>query len=203
MKKTNRKRKDRTAFLKKSGPRVARRLAEALTRLTGEEFRVEFAGVKTFTQGSITLDAGERCFGAFVRFRSRARALSGMATAIFPRAGTGALTNLLLRRYLKDGGGTADAKLKLSAFKEGVNILVMTYVNEVANGLKVRLEIDNPEFVCFKDVELIKQAVRRESGPGTMVSVGEFNIAQAPAAARRPGNAGRTAAIKGCFIFVF
>jgi chemotaxis protein CheY-P-specific phosphatase CheC len=79
------------------------------------------------------------------------------------------------RKYRHTG---ETSKLKLSAFKEAVNILVLTYINGIANALKVRMKMSMPKFACFHNsVEFMKHAsLRGNPRPEDMVSVGQFKI---------------------------
>ncbi len=89
-----------------------------------------------------------------------------------------------------------DDKLKLSAFKEAVNILVLTYIAGVANALKVKMEMGMPKFACFHNsVEFMKHtSLRGDPKPEDLVSVGQFKIT---------GGIRDLPPIKGRFIIVF
>jgi len=89
-----------------------------------------------------------------------------------------------------------DDKLKLSAFKEAVNILVLTYITGVANALDVKMEMGVPKFASFRNsVEFIKQAsLKDHSSLEDLVSVGQFKIT---------GGIKDLSPIKGRFIIVF
>ncbi len=117
--------------------------------------------------------------------------------AVFPLASTQTLTTLLSKRYLKKPDKEKiDDKLKLSAFKEAANILVLTYIAGVANALKVKMEMGMPKFACFHNsVEFMKRAsLRGDPKPEDLVSVGQFKIA---------GCTRDLPPIKGRFIIVF
>ncbi|MCJ7674087.1 MAG: hypothetical protein MUO33_02930, partial [Sedimentisphaerales bacterium] len=83
------------------------------------------------------------------------------------------------KRFLKTANKEhIDNKLKLSAFKEAANILVLTYINGIANALKVKIEMGMPKFACFHNsVEFMKRAsLRGNHKPEGSVSVGQFKI---------------------------
>ena len=176
----------RTDFFKKIGPDIAHKMSEALQKLTAEDIKVEFSSVETFEQNAIFVETKEKCFGSYVSFKSpkaipalAQTKLEGIVVAIFPLAGTKTLTTLLSRRFLKTANKEKnDDKLKLSAFKEAVNILVLTYINGIANALKVKIEMSVPKFVSFRSsVEFMKRAsLRGDHKPEDMVSVGQFKI---------------------------
>jgi len=194
----------RTDFFKKIGPDIAHKMSEALRKLTGEDIKVEFGSVETFEQNAIFVETNEKCFGSYVSFKSpkaipalAQTKLEGIVVAIFPLAGTKTLTTLLSRRFLKTADKEKnDDKLKLSAFKEAANILVLTYINGIANALKVKIEMSVPKFACFHDsVEFMKHAsLRGDHKPEDMVSVGQFKITS---------EIKNQPPIKGRFIIVF
>jgi chemotaxis protein CheY-P-specific phosphatase CheC len=179
-------------------------MSEALQKLTAEDIKVEFSSVETFEQNAIFVEINEKCFGSYVRFKSPKAVptlgqdkLEGIVVAIFPLAGTKTLTTLLSRRFLKTANKkNIDNKLKLSAFKEAANILVLTYINGIANALKVKIEMSIPKFACFHNsVEFMKRAsLRGNPKPKDMGSVGQFKITRE--IKDRPP-------IKGRFIIVF
>ena len=148
----------RTDFFKKIGPDIAHKMSEALRKLTGEEIEVEFSSVETFEQNAIFIETKEKCFGSYVTFKSPKTIptlgqdnLEGVVVAVFPLASTRTLTTLLSKRYLKKTDKeNLDDKLKLSAFKEAANILVLTYKNGIANALKVKIEMGMPKFASFE-----------------------------------------------------
>lgn len=176
----------RTDFFKKIGPDVARQMSEALQKLTGEDIKVEFSSVETFEQNTIFIETNEKCFGSYVTFKSTKAVptlgqgnLEGVIVAVFPLASTQTLTTLLSKRYLKKPDKEKiDNKLKLSAFKEAVNILVLTYITGVSNALKVKMEMGVPKFASFhNNVEFMKHAsLRGDPKPEDMVSIGQFKI---------------------------
>ena len=177
---------NRTDFFKKLGPDIARQMSEALQKLTGEDIKVEFSSVETFEQNAIFIETNEKCFGSYVTFKSTKAVpvlgqgnLEGVVVAVFPLASTKTLTTLLSKRYLKKPDKEKiDDKLKLSAFKEAANILVLTYIAGVANALKVKMEMGMPKFACFHNsVEFMKHtSLRGDPKPEDLVSVGQFKI---------------------------
>ncbi|MFB0555597.1 MAG: hypothetical protein ACETWQ_20010 [Phycisphaerae bacterium] len=97
--------------------------------------------------------------------------------------------------------------MKLSAFKEAVNILVLTYITEVANTLKVKLQTGVPKFACFRNVELSKPALLTNGlSQDSLVSVGQFSInvanTKSYSGAQRPKESS-SSFIKGRFIVVY
>ncbi len=190
---------DRTGFFKKIGPEIARQMTQALQKLTAESVNVGFSDVQTFEQNAVSVDVGEKCFGSYLGFTCAADTpifdgdnLEGIVLAVFPTSSAKTLTELLLKRYLhKDNRDNIDHNLKLSAFKEAVNILVMTYIAEVANTLKVKLRTDLLKFACFRNIELSKPALLRKNlSQDSLVSVGQFNISACSASTYGGGDPG-------------
>ena len=177
---------NRTDFFKKLGPDIARQMSDALQKLTGEDIKVEFSSVETFEQNAIFVETNEKCFGSYVTFKSPKDVptlgqgnLEGVIVAVFPLASTQTLTTLLSKRFLNSADKEKNNdELKLSAFKEAVNILVLTYINGMANALKVKMEMSMPKFACFHNsVEFMKHAsLRGTPKPEDMVSLGQFKI---------------------------
>lgn len=196
--------KERTEFFKKISPDIARQMSEALQKLTAEEIKIEFSSIETFEQNAIFIETNKKCFGSYISFKSPKIIptlgegnLEGVLVTVFPLASTKTLTTLLSKRYLKKPDKeNIDDKLKLSAFKEAVNILVLTYITGIANALKVKMEMGVPKFASFRNsVEFIKHAsLRDHSSPEDLVSVGQFKIA---------GGIKDLSPIKGRFIIVF
>ena len=172
-------------FFKKIGPHIAKQMSEALQKLTHEKIQVEFNSIQTFESPQVEIDIKEKCFGSYVKFVSPKVSIKGIVMAVFPVSSAKNLTELLLKRYSKE---TEDARLKLSAFKEGVNILVLTYITEVANALKVKLKMSIPKFLCSHNLEFMKSA------PDGLVSVGQFRITR---------EMKEVSSIKGRFVVVF
>ncbi len=161
-------------------------MSGALQKLTAEDTKVEFSSIETLDQNTIFIETNEKCFGSYANFKTPKAVptlgqdnLEGVVVAIFPLASTKTLTTLLSRRFLKTANKkNIDNKLKLSAFKEAANILVLTYINGIANALKVRLEMSIQKFAPFHNsVEFMKRAsLRGNHKPEDMVSVGQFKI---------------------------
>ena len=170
--------KDRVEFLNRIGPTIAQQMTEALQKLTAEEIKVEFGGVQAFEEGKVFVDVGEKCFGSFVNFSCSEAELEGVVVIFFPLSSAEVLTKLLLKRYLdKLGEEKTDSKMKLSAFKEAIHILLAGYITAIANTLGVKFQISVPKFVRFRNVELAKSALLgRFSNSYSLVSVGQFNI---------------------------
>ncbi len=159
-------------------PDIARRMTEALQKLTAERIRVEFAGVQTFEEGEVLIDAGEKCFGSFVNFRCPEAELEGVVVIFFPLSSAEVMTGLLLKRYLGKGGTEKiDSTMKLSAFKEATHILLANYIAVIANALKVKLQINMPEFVRFRNFEFLRPVFSgSHSGTDSSPCIGQFGI---------------------------
>lgn len=203
--------KERTRFFKKIGPGIAGEMSKALRKLSLEKIKVEFSSVRTFEQSTISVDVGEKCFGSCVNFRSPSNKLEGIAVAIFPRASIKTLIELLLRRYIKKlDKETTDHKMKLSAFKEGVNILLLIYITGVANALKVKIEMDVPKFTYFHDIKFMKTTLlKKYSNLDSLISIGQFRITSCNSKTCVEGRdenwpkSSSISSIKGRFIIVY
>jgi len=206
---------NRTEFFKKIGQDAAEKMSKALQNLTGEALKVEFSSVETFKRNAVSVETNKKCFGSYLSFTSSSSIpvlggsnLEGIVVAAFPVAGTKTLTELLLGRYIKKRNKEkADGTMKLSAFKEAVNILVLTYIAEAANALKVKLQTGVPKFACFRNVELSKPALLTDGlSQDSLVSVGQFSInvtnTKSYREARRPKEPS-SSFIKGRFIVVY
>lgn len=207
MKKLNNSPKKQTSFFEKLGPRIAVKMTEALQKLTAEPVTVAYTKFQTFEERKVFVDTGEKCFGSFVYFKSAKNKLDGIVVAAFPISGTKALIGLLLKRYLGTSGKpNADRKMKLSAFKEAVNILLLTYTGEIANSLKARLKTGVPKFACFRNVEFMKpSAFAGYSEAENTISVGQFTI-HAPCNSlknSKSGGRGLSPSIEGRFVVVY
>ena len=186
---------NRVEFFQKIGPDIARRMTEALQKLTAERIRVEFAGVQTFEEDEVLIDAGDKCFGSFVNFSCPGAEIEGVVVIFFPLSSAEVMTRLLLKRYLGKGGTEKiDSTMKLSAFKEATHILLANYIAVIANALKVKLKTSMPEFVRFRNFELLRP-VFSGSHSGTDISpcIGQFGI----------NGPDESAFIKGLFISAF
>ncbi len=206
---------NRTEFFKKIGPDAADKMSKALQNLTSEDIKVKFSSVETFEQNTVSVETNEKCFGSYLSFTSSTSIptlgqgnFEGIVVAAFPMASTKTLTELLLKRYLKKPNKEkADDTMKLSAFKEAVNILVLTYIAEAANTLKVKLQTGVPKFACFRNVELSKPALLTDDlSQDSLVSVGQFSINVANTKSyrgvQRPKESS-SSRIKGRFIVVY
>ncbi len=166
--------KDRTDFFKKIGPDIAKQMSEALQKLTNEKIQVEFSSIQTFESRHVGIDIEEKCFGSYVKFMNPGGPIRGIVMAVFPVSSAKSLTELLLKKYHEE---TENDKLKLSAFKEGVNILVLTYINALANALRVKLKMSVPKFVCLRNVEFVNSNLSgRDLKKSGLVSVGQLSI---------------------------
>lgn len=169
---------DRVGFFQKSGPDIARRMTEALQKLTAEKIEVEFGGVQTLDEGKVLIDTGEKCFGSYVNFKCPEAELDGLVVIFFPLSGARALTELLLKRYL----GQSDREdtypeIRLSAFKEALSILLATYTAAIANALGVKLQTGVPKFARFRNFEFLKPGLLQGcSRPDRAACIGRFGI---------------------------
>ncbi len=185
MKDLNLNLKERTEFFKKIGSSVAGEMSKALQNLTGEKLEVAFIGTQIFDEGRVFIDVEEKCFGSYMNFTSSSppggllsNQARGVVVAGFPLSSTRTLTELLLKRYLnKSNRQTIDYEMKLSAFKEVVNILILTYISGLANTLRIELKMSVPKFTCFRNVEFMRRSLSRGYWKSdSLVSVGRFNI---------------------------
>jgi len=199
-KKLNISSKDRTDLFNKIGPGIAEEMSKALQKLISKETKVEFTGVQTLEQSSLSVDAGEKCFGSYINFRSIEGNFEGIAVAIFPLFSARTMTGLLLKRYLKKiDKNSKDHEMKLSAFKEAVHIMLLTYITGVANALKVKLDTGPPKFISFRNIEFMNNTfLRRHSRSESLVSIGQFGIRSN----RSKSNASMSS-IKGRFVIVY
>ena len=185
------------------GSDIARQMSEALSKLTAEKIAVEFSNLQTVEQNTIFFDVPQKCFGCYVNFSSPsplpifARGKrEGIVVVIFPLSSTASLVRLLLKRFLNiTRTDEADHQMKLSAFKEAAGILVLTYINGMANALKVKLTVGAPKFVRLrKNMEFIRQTrPGNHPRPDDVVSIGQFDIT---------GRTTNLPAIRGRFIVI-
>lgn len=168
----------RMGIIKMIGPDLASQIGNALRKLTAENIKVEYKNAQVYKQNKISIDTDKTCFGSYVNFISPENDFEGIVMAIFSLDSSNILTDLLLRKYLdKWGKEKIDDKMRLSAFKEAVNIMISTYITGVANALKYKLSADMSRFICFNNMDFIKPALLKYSKTDNMVSVGQFNIA--------------------------
>ena len=186
---------NRAELLQEIGPGIARQMTEVLQKLTAEKIEVKFGAVQTLEENKVLVDIGEKCFGSFVNFSCPETELEGVAVLFFPLSSIEVLTKLLLKRYLgKLGGGEADSKIKLSAFKEATNILLTGYISAIANTLEMKFRTSVPKFVRFRNFEFLRPGlVQGCSRPDRSACIGQFGITG-------PGGG---SVIKGLFISAF
>lgn len=183
---------NRTELLKKIGPDIAKQMSIALQKLISERVRVEFHSIETDKKDTVHIHVDEKCFGSYVHFKCLEASFRAIVVLFFPLSSVNIFTELLLKRYHKEN---SDDRMKLSAFKEAVNILALTYITEMANSLKVKFKMNIPRFICFRDIELLKsEMARRYSHLDGLVSIGQFNI---------HGESNSSSRIKGRFVVVF
>jgi|GEM_PF-1992675 len=199
--------KNRTELFNKIGPDIAQKMSIALQNLTGKDMKVEFKSVQTFEQNKVSIEVEEKIFGSYVHFKSSDSAIQGISLAIFPISSTKNLTELLLSRF--DGKVDIDARMKLSAFKEGVNILLMTYITGLANAFKIKLRNDVPKLAHFHNMEFVKSdLLQNYSDSDSLISFGQFSIGTCGAdngrwRARKLASPSPLNSIKGRFVIIF
>ena len=198
---------ERTSLFKKIGPGIAREMSKSLQILSKENIQVEFTGIQSFEQSALVVDVGEKCFGSYVNFSSHKDGLEGITMAAFPLSSTKSLTEFMIKLYFKkDDEKLGDHELKLSAFKEGTHILLMSHTTGLANALKVKLNMSVPKFVCFHNMKFMKSALlRSRSRLDSMVSIGQFRIIKCESRDNRKRDIRNcsNSEIKGRFIIVF
>lgn len=178
MKNFNNNLEKRIIYFNKIGPSIAQEMSKALQTLTIEPIEVKFDKVQTFEQSTLFIDVGEKCFGSHVIFKSSPDSFEGIALAVFPLSSTKILIELLLERYLKKLDNlTIDHKMKLSAFKEALNILLLTFLTGIANALKIKLKMNVPKFASFQNIEFVRPDLfKKYPKIKGLISVGQFNI---------------------------
>ena len=186
---------NRIEFFQKIGPDIAHKMTEALQRLTAKKIKVQFSGVQAFEEDKILVDAGEKCFGSFVRFSRPEAELEGIVVIFFPLSSSEMMTRLLLKHQLNNKNReTTDSKMKLSAFREATHILLATYIAAIANGLGVKLQTTIPKFVGFHNFEFLKPGLLMGSSKiDNTACIGKFGIT----------GPGEDSVIKGLFISAF
>jgi len=157
------------------GPRMARTMAAALKKLTGENIKVVFDSVHTHIRHTALVDCRQKCFACHTNFGKSDGSLQGVAAVILPLPSTRTLIELMLRRL--HCGHPASCEMKLSTFKEAGNILLAACVTEMARTLKTRLRTGVPKFACFRTAEFAKPTRAGEvSHTQNSVSLGQFRI---------------------------
>ena len=146
----------RTQFFTEFGPIIANGISKAFGKLTGGEISVNFIGVQTYKELSTVIDVKEKCFGSYVTISNVEKDLKGTAFLFFPLHSVSSLIEIILKQHFATDNDIP-AKLKLSTFKEINSILLMRYVNELANSLGIQLDTSTPVFTSFKSMKFTKQ----------------------------------------------
>lgn len=167
--------KKNTAFLKKINSDIAQEISAALQKLTAENIKVEFDSIQAFEEREMLIDIGEKCYGCSLNFKVSNENLQGRALGIFPLSSANALIELSLKPHFNKN--CKDNELRLSAFKEAVNILLMTYISGFANALKAKVMMSVPKFVSFQKIDYTNFSLSgRHSKLELSASVGQFKI---------------------------
>ena len=183
--------RERIGLLSRVSPEIAQDIGRALKKLTNTDIRVNFSGIRSFNDKSLIIETGEKCFGAYMRFKDCKGDFEGIILAIFPVSAIKVLLKLLIRRYSgKLNKEKINERLKLSAFKEAANIIISRYISGVANMMNCRFNTGVPEFVCFTDIEFVRPALLKTY---KTVSMEQFSIK----------GEGSTAPVRGRFVIVF
>lgn len=146
----------RTNFFREAGPDIAEKIGIALSNLAGHKITVLFIAVQTHKELSTVIDVKEKCFGSYVTICNAEKDLEGTAFLFFPLHSVSYLIEIILRQHFATDNDIP-AKLKLSTFKEINSILLMRYVNELANSLGIQLDTSTPVFTSFKNMKFTKQ----------------------------------------------
>ncbi len=196
--------KKRNEFFKKSSPVIAKKMSKAIERLVTDKINVKFGNIQTFEQNRLLINVGEKCFGSHVNFKGAMDA-RGIVVVVFPVDSAKTLVELLLKRYLdKLDKETIDKDMKLSAFKEASNILALTYITELSNILKNRVETSVPKFVSFSNIEFIKPSIlKRHSNLDNLVSVSQFSLDSSNKECRGRGTVGNPYPLLKGALFLF
>ena len=169
---------DKSELLQHTGDRMALELTRALRLLTAHDIAVRFSGIETFERDNLVVDIQEKWFGCWARFRIPGSSTRGALAVIIPVSSAKSLIRLLQRRYrLKGSPSDAYHKLKLSGFREVINILLATYISGLANAMEIKIDTEVPRFVSGGNLAFMKSGVpvSGSDSDGTM-SVQQFAI---------------------------
>lgn len=169
----------RTQFFQEVGPSIADGIGKAISKLTGGGISVNFIGVQTHNELSTVIDVKEKCFGSYVNIHNIEKDLDGTAFLFFPLHSISSLIEIILEQHFTPDDDIS-AKLKLSTFKEINNILLMKYVNELANSLGIRLNTSTPVFTSFKSMKFTKQPEWIEMEPTSLITIIQLDIVSEP-----------------------
>ena len=165
----------RTKFFEKIGPDIAERIGIALSELAGHKICVLFIDVQTYKEISAVIDVNEECFGSYVTISNVEKGLKGTAFLFFSLHFTSYLIEIILKQHFTTDNDIP-AKLKLSTFKEINSILLIRYVNELANALGIRLDTSVPVFTSFKSMKFTKQPEWVDMKTTSLITVMQLDI---------------------------
>lgn len=184
----------RTQFFQDVGPSIADGISEAFSKLTGGEITVNFIGVQTHKELSTVIDVEEKCFGSYVTIRNAEKDLNGTAFLFFPLHSVSSLIEIILKQHFAPNNDIS-AKLKLSTFKELNSILLMRYVNELANSRGIRLDTSTPVFTSFKSMKFTKQPEWVDMKITSLITVVQLDISSSEEASSKK--------VRGRFVVIF
>ena len=165
----------RTQFFQEAGPSIANGISKAFSKLTAGEIAVHFIGVQTYKEISAVFNVDEKCFGSYVTISNVDKDLNGTAFLFFPLSSISYLIEIILKQQF-DTDDDIPTKLKLSTFKEINSILLMRYVNEVANSLGIQLDTSVPVFTSFKSMKFTKQPEWVDMKTMSLITVMQLDI---------------------------
>ena len=165
----------RTQFFQEIGPSIADGISKAFSKLTADEITVRFIGVETYKEISAVIDVNEKCYGSYVTISNVEKDLKGTAFLFFPLPSVPYLIEIILKQHLTTDNDIP-AKLKLSTFKEINNILLMRYVNELANSLNIQLDTSVPVFTSFKSMKFTRQPEWIDMKSTSLITVMQLDI---------------------------
>lgn len=165
----------RTQFFQEAGPSIANGISKAFSKLTAGEIAVHFIGVQTYKEISAVFNVDEKCFGSYVTISNVDKDLNGTAFLFFPLHSVSYLIEVILKQYFAPDNDVP-AKLKLSTFKEINSILLMRYVNELANSLGIQLDTSVPVFTSFKSMKFMRQPEWGDMKLTSLITVMQLDI---------------------------
>jgi len=165
----------RTRFFTEIGPSIAGGISRALSKLSAGEIAVHFIGVQTHKKISAAINVDEKCFGSYVTISNVDKDLKGTVFLFFPLSSISYLIEIILKQQF-DTDNDIPAELKLSTFKEINRILLMRYVNELANALGIQLNTSVPVFTSFKSMKFMKQPEWVDMKSTSLITVMQLDI---------------------------
>ncbi len=151
---------------------LEKHLSETLFKLTGQEINVRLTSANT-KRNPQTIGIGERCFGSYISFSGPAK---GFIIIFFPLNNISPLLEMV-DKQLFGSKKRISSKVKLSAFKEIISILLGAYITEISNSLGIELRISPPTFKYFRMLELKKIILSKmRFTPSSLISYGKLHI---------------------------